>query len=286
MTDYGRDVEFGWFLQPDAARPDVLLDAARAADRAGLDLIGVQDHPYNAGFLDTWTLLSAVGAVTQRVRLFPDVANLPLRNPVMLAKAAASLDRITGGRVEIGLGAGAFADGIRAFGGTVGSPGEKYEAVREAIEVMDLFWAGEPTSFDGAHYALKGAHPGPRPAHDIGIWLGALGPRMLRLLGYRADGWLPSLSFVPPPQLAQAHARIDEGAREAGRDPSEINRIYNVWGDYSTAQWIDLLTQITLDYGMNGYVFGALPVETELRRISDEIAPAVREAVAAERARR
>jgi alkanesulfonate monooxygenase SsuD/methylene tetrahydromethanopterin reductase-like flavin-dependent oxidoreductase (luciferase family) len=286
MTDYGRPVEFGWFMSPDADRPDVLLDAARVADRAGLDLIGVQDHPYNSGFLDTWTLLSAIGAVTERVRLFPDVANLPLRPPVMLAKAVASLDRITGGRVELGLGAGAFPDGIRAFGGTVGGPREKFEAVAEAIDVMDLFWSGRPASYAGRHFALNGAHPGPLPLHDIGIWLGAFKPRMLDLLGRKADGWLPSLAFVPPDQLGGAHEQIDEAARSAGRDPAEITRIYNVWGDFSTEQWVDLLTRFTLDHGMNGYVFGAPPVESELRRISDEIAPAVREAVTAERNRR
>ncbi|NNM47219.1 LLM class flavin-dependent oxidoreductase [Knoellia koreensis] len=286
MNDYGRPVEFGWFMSPDADRPDVLLDAARVADRAGLDLIGVQDHPYNSGFLDTWTLLSAVGAVTERVRLFPDVANLPLRPPVMLAKAAASLDRITGGRVELGLGAGAFPDGIRAFGGTVGEPREKFEAVAEAIDVMDLFWSGRPASYAGKHFSMTGAHPGPRPLHDIGIWLGAFKPRMLDLLGRKADGWLPSLAFVPPDQLGGAHEQIDEAARSAGRDPAEITRIYNVWGDFSTGQWVDLLTQVTLDHGMNGYVFGVPPVESALRRISDEIAPAVREAVATERNRR
>lgn len=95
MSDYGRPLEFGYFLVPNADDP--LLDTARAADRAGLDLIGVQDHPYQRRYVDTWTLLSTIAAVTERVRVFPDVASLPLRPPAVLAKAAASLDVLSGG---------------------------------------------------------------------------------------------------------------------------------------------------------------------------------------------
>jgi alkanesulfonate monooxygenase SsuD/methylene tetrahydromethanopterin reductase-like flavin-dependent oxidoreductase (luciferase family) len=115
MGDYGRQLEFGHFLVPNADAP--LLETARAADRAGLDLIGVQDHPYQRRYVDTWTLLSMIAAGTERVRVFPDVANLPLRPPAVLAKAAASLDVLSGGRAELGLGAGGFSEAIEAFGG-------------------------------------------------------------------------------------------------------------------------------------------------------------------------
>src|SRR5579859_3455616 len=103
---------FGISLAPWARDAEQIVETARLADTLGLDLIGIQDHPYNGGFLDTWTLLSALGAVTSNVRLFPNVANLPLRPPAMLAKAAATLDIITNGRVELGLGAGGFWEGI------------------------------------------------------------------------------------------------------------------------------------------------------------------------------
>src|SRR2546429_1738425 len=108
---------FGININPNAGGARLAFDMARFADQSGINLIGIQDHPYNGGFLDTWTLLSALGAVTSNVRLFPNVANLPLRPPAMLAKAAASLDIITGGRVELGLGAGAFWEGVVAYGG-------------------------------------------------------------------------------------------------------------------------------------------------------------------------
>lgn len=286
MTDYGRPLEFGWFADPDARLVRETLAAAQVADRAGLDLIGVQDHPYNSGHLDAWTLLSAIASTTERVRVFPDVANVPLRGAAMLGRAAASLDSISGGRVELGLGTGAFWEAIAAMGVPERSKKERVDALEEAVDVLHLWFSGQrAVSYEGDWYPLKGVHPGPPPAHQIGLWLGALGPRMLRILGAKADGWLPSLAFVPPDKLPEAHTRIDDAALEAGRDPAVINRIYNVWGDYPTEQWVDLLTTLTLEGGMNAYVFGAPPVESELRRISDEIAPAVREAVAAARAR-
>ncbi|MFV0307947.1 MAG: LLM class flavin-dependent oxidoreductase [Desertimonas sp.] len=283
MTDYGRDLQFGYFLEPTAADPAALLTAARSADRLGLDLLGIQDHPYNSTHLDTWTLLSAIGATTERIRIFPDVTSLPLRDPAILAKTAASLDQITGGRVELGLGGGAFWDGIVAMGGPRRSPGEAVAAVEEAIDVLTVFWAGGPARYDGAFYRLAGARPGPPSAHPIGIWLGALGPKMLDLVGRKATGWLPSLSFVPPERLDEANERIDAGAHVAGREPAGINRVYNVWGDFEVSRWVDLLTDTTINHGMNAYVFGAPPMESELRRIAEEIVPAVRASVIAAR---
>src|SRR5437588_12927909 len=117
MVDYRRPLEFGFFLNPNADQYPRILQTARLIDEVGLDLIGVQDHPYQRTFLDTWTLLTAIGVQTERVRIFPDVANLPLRPPAVLAKSIASLDLMTGGRVEMGLGAGGFRDAIAAMGG-------------------------------------------------------------------------------------------------------------------------------------------------------------------------
>ncbi|MDO5683128.1 MAG: LLM class flavin-dependent oxidoreductase [Propionibacteriaceae bacterium] len=284
MADYGRELEFGWFADP-AEDPATLLAAARVADAAGLDLIGVQDHPYNNKQLDSLALLSAMGAVTERIRLFPDVANLALRGAVLLANTAASIDRLTNGRFELGLGSGAFWDAIVALGGPRWTPGEARRATEEAIDVMKAWWSERSLTHDGTHFRVKGARPGPQPAHPIGIWLGVSGPRMLDLLGRKADGWLPSLSFVPPEKLPDAHARIDEGCAKAGREPSSINRIYNLWGDHSVAEWTELLTGFTVEHGMNAYVFGGPPTESFLRMVGEEIAPAVRAAVAAERGR-
>src|SRR5918994_7344456 len=220
MANYGRSLEFGASVEPLADPPEWATRVAVAADRAGLDLLGIQDHPYQRRFVDTWTLISTLVPATERIRFFPDVVNLPLRPPVMLAKAAASLDVLSGGRVEMGLGAGAFWDAVAGMGGPRRSPGEAVRSVEEAIMVMRLVWSDERSlRFDGEFYSLKGMRPGPHPVHDIGICIGAYGPKMLELIGRLADGWVPSFGPAPPEQLPEMNGRIDEGAERAGREP-------------------------------------------------------------------
>src|SRR3954470_21165007 len=94
---------FGIFPVPSADDRDDVVSQVLAADRAGLDLVGIQDHPYQRRFLDTWSLIPYLAARTERVRFFPDVANLPLRPPAVMAKAAATIDLLSGGRFELGL---------------------------------------------------------------------------------------------------------------------------------------------------------------------------------------
>jgi alkanesulfonate monooxygenase SsuD/methylene tetrahydromethanopterin reductase-like flavin-dependent oxidoreductase (luciferase family) len=294
MTDHGRQVRFGYFLVPNAADP--LLSTAREVERLGLDYVAVQDHPYQRRFVDAWTLLAMVAATTSRVGLLPDVANLPLRPPAVLAKSAASLDVLSGGRVELGLGAGAFWDAIVAFGGPRRGPGESLAALAEAIQVIRKVWSGERNlRFDGRHYRLAGAQSGPVPTHPIGIWLGVYGPRALRLAGRVADGWVPSFRGELQPLLEGA-ARLDEGAAEAGRDPGTLRRVLNVGGRITDgasegvlrgppAQWVDELTALVVEHGFDTFVLA--PAEAaQLPRFAEEIIPAVRERVARERAAR
>lgn len=295
MGDYGRELEFGASVEPLADPPDWAARVAVAADRAGLDLVGIQDHPYQRRFLDTWTLISTLVPVTERVRFFPDVANLPLRPPAMLAKAAASLDVLSGGRIEMGLGAGAFWEAVVAMGGPKRSPGEAVRATEEAIEVMRLVWSEERSlRFDGEFYSLAGMRPGPPPLHPIGIWLGAYGPRMLRLVGRLADGWAPSLGYTPPEKLSEMQGRIDAAAAEAGREPKEIRRAYNVAGrigegrrgflDGPAEHWVEELARFAVELGMDTFIYW--PSEDHVRQVelfAGEVVPAVREAVAAER---
>ena len=173
--------------------------------------MGIQDHPYQYRFLDTWLLIADLLARSERMRFFPDVANLPLRHPALMAKQAASLDAMSGGRFELGLGAGAFWEGIAAMGGRTLSPRESVDALEEAIAILRACWSGErAVTFEGEHYHVDGFHPGPPPAHPIGIWLGAYGPRMLNITGRLADGWVPSLGHMPP-------ERRRRGARARGR---------------------------------------------------------------------
>src|SRR3954452_7564797 len=157
---------FGIFPTPNAADRDEILDQVLIADRGGLDLVGIRDHRYQRRFLDTWSLIAFLAAHTERVRFFPDVANLPLRAPAVMAKAAASIDLLSGGRFELGLGAGAFWEGIGAMGGPTRSGPESVDALEEAIQIIRLMWSGERSiEFKGEHYEVDGLHPGPQPAH-------------------------------------------------------------------------------------------------------------------------
>jgi alkanesulfonate monooxygenase SsuD/methylene tetrahydromethanopterin reductase-like flavin-dependent oxidoreductase (luciferase family) len=224
-------VQFGISVVPATESLDRIREVVRAADEAGLDLVGIQDHPYQRRFLDTWSLIPTLLAETESISFFTDVANLPLRPPAVMAKAAASLDVLSGGRFELGLGAGGFPDVIAGFGGPRRTPGEGVEALDEAIDVIRLLWSSEdPVSFEGNYYRLDGARPGPPPAHPIGIWVGAFKPRMLRLVGRKADGWLPSLGVLTRDELRAGNEQIDAAAEKAGRDPHSIRRIINVQG--------------------------------------------------------
>jgi alkanesulfonate monooxygenase SsuD/methylene tetrahydromethanopterin reductase-like flavin-dependent oxidoreductase (luciferase family) len=224
-------LSFGISIVPYADSLEQGREMVRVADDAGLEYVGIQDHPYQARFLDTFSLIATLLAETNRISFFTDVANLPLRGAAMIAKAFATLDFISGGRVELGLGAGAFLGQAASMGGPERSRGESVEALEEAIEVIRLFWSGERiVSFAGRHYRLDDAHPGPQPAHPIGIWLGAFGPRMQRLTGRAADGWLPSLGVLSREELRAGNERIDAAAEKAGRDPRRIRRILNLQG--------------------------------------------------------
>ena len=292
MPDYGRDLSFGYFLIPNAADP--LLDIARSIETSGLDWIGIQDHPYQRRFVDTWTLLAAVAGITSRIGLFPDVTNLPLRPPAVMAKAAASLDVLSGGRFELGLGAGGFWDAIEAYGGPRREPGDALAALTEAIQVVRMIWSGERNlRFDGTHYRLAGAHSGPVPVHPIGIWLGVYGPRALRLVGRAADGWVPSLRPDDLAYLADGAARIDDAAAGAGRDPAEIRRVINIGGQITdgasigllrgpVGQLVDEITDLAVGHGFDTFMFGGAG-EDQLARFAEEVVPAVRAEVAAER---
>src|SRR3977135_3350400 len=247
--DYGRPITFGCFLIPDATVPHRALELATRADDLGFDLIGDQDHPYQRRFYDTWTLLTAIAMRTKRVTVFPDVANLPLRPPAVLAKAAASIDLLSGGRFELGLGAGGFWDAIKAMGGPVRTPGESVQALEEAIRVIRLMWSGERgIHFDGKFYQLAGVHSGPVPAHPIGIWLGAYRPRMLALIGRIADGWLPGMGYAPPHRLAT----LDTAA---GRSPHDGRGFYNIDASVEpTAVWAEQLAELALGDGISGFI--------------------------------
>src|SRR3954452_21706361 len=286
-------VEFGIFPTPNAAEADGLLERVIAAEQAGLDLVGIQDHPYQRRFLDTWSLIPFLAARTSRIRFFPDVANLPLRAPAVMAKAAATIDLLSGGRFELGLGAGAFWEAIGAMGGPQPTPKEAGDALEEAIQVIRLMWSGERSvSFEAEHYTLEGLHPGPQPAHDIGIWLGAYGPRMMRVVGRLADGWIPSLPRLPLEEIAGKRRALEEAAERAGRDPTRIVRLANVngaivdgpvteWLHGPVEHWVEEIAALVRDLRFDGVVLWCDhdDVLGQTERFAREVAPGVRAAL-------
>jgi alkanesulfonate monooxygenase SsuD/methylene tetrahydromethanopterin reductase-like flavin-dependent oxidoreductase (luciferase family) len=283
MADHGRAIRFGYFLVPTADSP--LVDTAEELEALGFDSIGIQDHPYQRRYLETWTLLSVLAAKTERIGFFPDVMNLQLRQPAVLAKSVASLDLLSGGRVELGLGAGAFPEAVRAYGGPGRTGGTALTALDEAITVIRKVWSGERNlRFEGEHYRLAGSHAGPPPAHDVGIWLGAYGPRALALTARVADGWLPSYQGDHA-RLAAMTATLDGAAVAAGRAPADLRRVLNV-GDVGAdhGATADLLTSFALDLGFDTFMLGGDPAGA--RPFLEQVAPRVRDQVAAARLHR
>jgi alkanesulfonate monooxygenase SsuD/methylene tetrahydromethanopterin reductase-like flavin-dependent oxidoreductase (luciferase family) len=294
---------FGAAIDPSAADPQEPFRRARIADENGLDLITLMDHPYNMKLFDTWTLMTALAMSTKRIHVGANVLSLPLRPPAMLAKMAASLDVLTGGRVELGLGAGAYWDGIAAFGGPRRAPGEAYDAFKDALHILRGMWdnAGKSFTYEGDTYQVTGARPGPAPAHPIRIWVGAGGPRMLRLLGRMADGLLISYNYSNPERLLGLSQRIDEGAQQAGRDPTGIRRGYNLMGVLnigredttvpglkednvygSVKDWTDKIVQWRQEYRQDTFIFWPVAgnQRVQIEAFAQEVVPAVREALA------
>ena len=273
--------EIGIFVVPSAEDPELTIRQGLVAEEAGLELIGVQDHPYQRRYLDTWTLLAYLAGRTQRLRLATDVVNLPLRLPAVLAKAAASLDVLSGGRFELGIGAGSFWDAVEAMGGPRRTPGESVTALAEAIAILRAFWSGDRSvRVEGEHYRVNGAKPGPQPAHPIGIWVGAYGPRMLALTGRLADGWLPSVGshYADPGDVPAMQTRIDDAAKRAGRDPAAVRRVANAMGLSGEAgSWAGQLERVA-ELGFDTILVAVREDDPLgfIRRLGEDVAPALR----------
>jgi alkanesulfonate monooxygenase SsuD/methylene tetrahydromethanopterin reductase-like flavin-dependent oxidoreductase (luciferase family) len=252
------------------------------AEEVGYDLVTFNDHPYSPTTLDTWTLISFVAARTGRVRLAANVLSLPLRPPAVLARALASLDILSHGRAELGIGAGMAWDAIEAMGGRRLDPGDSVEALEEGIHVIRELWdAGKRggARFEGKHYRLAGALSGPAPVHDISIWVGAYKPRMLRLAGRLGDGWLPTVAGLKPGDLAAGNAIIDAAAAGVGREPQAIRRLLNLGAVEAPARETAAeLARLALEDGIATFIVTANDPRT-MTDFAAEVAPRVREAV-------
>ena len=300
--DLGHPLEFGTFITPlnsqgtdDALAP---VRLAQLSEAAGLDLVSFQDHPYQPRFHETWTLLSWVAGQTERIRLAPSVINVPMRQPAVLARAAASLDLLSHGRLELALGAGHFWDAMESMGIDRLSPGESVDALEETIYIIRGIWAASqrtPVRTKGTHHRVDGVDRGPAPAHNIPIWVGGGKRRMLDLVGRLADGWVIPGGNSGLADLSTTGRAVDAAAIRAGRDPREIRRIANVSGRFGSrdggfldgppAQWVEQLLPLVVDHGVGTVVLASDDADS-IETFAGEVVPALREAVAAERAER
>ena len=296
--DYQHELSFGVSVDPSVGALETTYELADIADRRGLDLVAVQDHPYQPTHLDAWTLMTSLAARTEHVAVMSDVADLQLRPPTMLAKAAASLAVASGGRVRLGVGGGAFPDAIASMGGTPRRGRQMVEYAEESVRVLRAALGGSRVRLASDHHQIDGYQAGPVSPVTVPVLLGSQQPKMLAVTGRSSDGWVSPLNiYVPPAEVAWRQEVIDDAARSAGRDPRELRRVYNVIGaigDVSGAPglvgtpevWVETLSTWALELGFDTFVFWpVLDHARQLEVLAGEIAPAVSAAVSGERGR-
>jgi alkanesulfonate monooxygenase SsuD/methylene tetrahydromethanopterin reductase-like flavin-dependent oxidoreductase (luciferase family) len=298
-----RNVVFGFGAHPGVDQGPDLLRAAEQADRDGLDLFSLADHPYLGDRLDAYATIGFVLGRTRHLAGLANVTNLPTRPAPMLARTVTSLSALSAGRIVLGLGAGGRWDRIAAMGVPPLSPGAAVDAFEEAIVLVKaLSGGGPPVTWTGRYHRVERIEPAPVPA--LPVWTGSVGPRSLAATGRVADGWIPGHAA----DWRRARDRtsrpvIDEAAAAAGRDPAEIRTVFNLpgritdrppaatrdsagrWLGGSPAQWVEELTSAVLEHDASGFLLfsaeGGMPDPVTLGRWAGEIAPAVRAAVGA-----
>ena len=291
MTDYGHTLTFGISVDPSSRGLDEAFALARRADELGLDLLAVQDHAYQPGHVDTWTLLTYLSAATRHISVMTDVADLQLRPPAMLAKAAATLAVLNGGRVQLGVGGGPFPEAIAGMGADALAGNAMVRYAEASVDILRQALRGGPVRAGNERHSVAYV-AGPAPATPPQVWVGAQKPRMLAMVGRRAEGWISPLNiYVPPDKVPDKQRVIDEAAIAAGRDPAEIRRIYNVIGTIGRGPrqglvgdvdaWVDFLTRAVVELGFDTFVFWPVTeAANQLELFATRIVPAVRERVA------
>jgi alkanesulfonate monooxygenase SsuD/methylene tetrahydromethanopterin reductase-like flavin-dependent oxidoreductase (luciferase family) len=220
---------FGVSIIPSATGRSDPVALARRAEELSFDLVSIWDHPHgeNPSF-ETWTLMTWIAARTTRIQIASNVLGLPFRLPALTAKMAETLDRLSDGRLILGLGGGGNDDEFAGFGAPVRTPSEKVEALEEGLAVIRGVWAESSFTYHGCHYRNEAALLEPKPAHRIPIWLGTYGPKALELTGRVADGWIPSMGPTTPRQIKPMMDVVRRAAEHAGRDPDSLDYAYNV----------------------------------------------------------
>lgn len=263
------------------------IAAARQAEALGFDFVSTNDHVLGPEpRYEGWTLLSWLAASTSRIEVAARVIGLPYREPVLLAKMAETFDRLSGGRLVLGLGAGSGESEFASMGLAPGPVATRVAALEDAMVVLHGLWAERSFSHQGPRYVVMDAELEPKPIRRIPIWLGTIGPRGLDLVGRAADGWIPSISYAPPDRAEEMIRRLLAAAEAAGREPHGISRIYNVpvsfddtpdpWTLHGTPGAIVEQLRDFLRIGFTGFNFVVVdrrPADAIERLAKDVVAP-------------
>jgi probable F420-dependent oxidoreductase len=237
------------FSQPDGSPIswDRVASVARRAESLGFDSVWVSDHFFLSlsryggpddlyGSVEPLAALAGLAVVTDRVRLGTLVLGAGFRHPAILAKAAVTVDLLSEGRLDLGVGAGWYEEEYRAFGYEFGAAGSRFEVLEETMEVLALlFGENEPVTWEGRHFRLDGAYCRPRPVQQPRppLWVGGKGgPRLARLAARAADGWNTVWAWTPAAYAERART-LDRACERHGRGPSSVRRsmgLYTVIG--------------------------------------------------------
>ena len=237
------------FSSPDGApvSSERLVAAARRAEELGFDAVYVSDHFFLSlaryggpdepfGSPEPLTSLAGLAVATERVRLGVMVLAAGFRHPALVAKAATTIDLLSGGRLDLGLGAGWYEDEYRAFGYDFGSLGTRFEVLEESVQVLSLLFEDEGATWKGRHFELNDAYNRPPPVQKprVPLWVGGKGgPRLARLVARLADGWNTLWAWTPEAYRDRADA-LNRACEAEGRDPGSVRRsvgLYTLVGE-------------------------------------------------------
>ena len=276
---------------------DVLRERVLRLEALGIEVAALPDHFVDwtnppSPWFEGWTALTGLAGATRTIRLATCVSQIPFRNPAMFARGAMTLDHISGGRLEIGLGTGLVGDPSYPMVGVADwEPRERVERLVEYVEIVDRLLCDEVTTFEGTYYRVTGAIMDPHPVQSPRppITIGALGPVMMRHAAGRADTW-SSLSFLGTfdEQVAETRARaelMDGICASVGRDPASLARSYTMYdaharprgGIYDCYESVDRFEEMAgriIELGMDELVLYYPPDDRQLptfERIATDI---------------
>lgn len=267
----------------------------RLFDSLGFDSAWNCDHMIQPSrptgpYFEAWTLLAGLAARTERIRIGCLVSSNTFRHPALLAKEAITVDHISGGRLEVGLGAGWYEPEHTMFGIPFPETKELVGRFREAVKVVDLMLREETSNFDGTYYQLRQATSRPRPVQQPRppLLLGAFGPHMLKIVARYGDTWN---AFGKPDEMRERNELLDQYCGELGRDPNSLTRSLYLWAaSVKDDPWasVDSFQDVVGRYreaGMNQFLIDQPPDHQidVLERVATEVLPALRAEGAADR---